>query len=173
VRGGTDHVVSEVERAVVDARGAVSAALEDGKYVTGGGSVEIELAKEISAYAVEIGGREQLAVQAFAEALESIPRTLAENAGMDPIDTLVSLKTRHKKGDGSNVGVDVLTGKVDDLKAKGIFEPARVKKQAISSATETARLVLRIDDIISSKGKSGGGMPPGGPGMGGMGGEMD
>lgn len=169
VRGGTDHVVSEVERAVVDARGAVSAALEDGKYVTGGGSVEIELAKDLSAYAVEIGGREQLAVQAFAEALESIPRTLAENAGMDPIDTLVSLKTKHKKGDGVTVGVDVLAGKVDDLKAKGILEPARVKKQAISSATETARLVLRIDDIISSRGKSGppGGMPPGG--MGGMG----
>jgi thermosome len=171
VRGGTDHVVSEVERAVVDARGAVSAALEDGKYVTGGGSVEIELSKELSAYAVEIGGREQLAVQAFAEALESIPRTLAENAGMDPIDTLVSLKTKHKKGDGASVGVDVTAGKVDDLTAKGIYEPARVKKQAISSATETARLVLRIDDIISSKGKGGGGMPPGGmpPGMGGMG----
>ena len=108
-------------------------------------------------------------MQAFAEALESIPRTLAENAGMDPIDTLVSLKTKHKKGDGISVGVDVIAGKVDDLKAKGIFEPARVKKQAISSATETARLVLRIDDIISSRGKSGG-MPPGGPGgMGGMG----
>jgi thermosome len=170
VRGGTDHVVSEVERAVVDARGAVSAALEDGKYVTGGGSVEIELAKELTNYAVEIGGREQLAVQAFAEALESIPRTLAENAGMDPIDTLVSLKTKHKKEDGVRVGVDVIGGKVDDLSAKGIYEPARVKKQAISSATETARLVLRIDDIISSKGKSGG-MPPGGmpPGMGGMG----
>jgi len=173
VRGGTDHVVSEVERAVVDARGAVSAALEDGKYVTGGGSVEMELAKELSAYAVEIGGREQLAIQAFAEALESIPRTLAENAGMDPIDTLVALRTRHKRGDGITVGVDVLAGKVDDLKPKGIFEPARVKKQAISSATETARLVLRIDDIISSRGKSGGGMPPGGPGgMGGMG-DMD
>ena len=169
VRGGTDHVASEVERAIVDARGAVSAALEDGRYVTGGGSVEIELSKELAAYAVEIGGREQLAVQAFAEALESIPRTLAENAGMDPIDTLVSLKTKHKKGDGISVGVDVIAGKVDDLKAKGIFEPARVKKQAISSATETARLVLRIDDIISSRGKSGG-MPPGGPGgMGGMG----
>jgi thermosome len=170
VRGGTDHVVSEVERAVVDARGAVSAALEDGKYVTGGGSVEIELSKELATYAVEIGGREQLAVQAFAEALESIPRTLAENAGMDPIDTLVSLKTKHKKGDGASVGVDVIAGKVDDLSAKGIYEPARVKKQAISSATETARLVLRIDDIISSKGK-GGGAPPGGmpPGMGGMG----
>jgi len=175
VRGGTDHVVSEVERAVVDARGAVSAALADGTYVTGGGSIEMEISKGLLAYAVEIGGREQLAIQAFAESLESIPRTLAENAGMDPIDTLVSLKTKHKKGDGVSYGVDVFAGKVDDLKAKGIFEPARVKKQAISSATETARLVLRIDDIISSKGKSGGGMPPGG--MGGMGGpgmgEMD
>jgi thermosome len=170
VRGGTDHVVSEVERAVVDARGAVSAALVDGKYVVGGGSIEMELAKELGAYATEIGGREQLAITAFAEALESIPRTLAENAGMDPIDTLVALKNKHKKDDGVSFGVDVMAGKVDDLRAKGIFEPARVKKQAISSATETARLVLRIDDIISSRGKSGGGMPPGG--MGGMG-DMD
>jgi len=170
VRGGTDHVVSEVERAVVDARGAVSAALIDGKYVIGGGSVEMELSRELGSYATEIGGREQLAIQAFAESLESIPRTLAENAGMDPIDTLVTLKNKHKKGDGVAFGVDVMAGKVDDLRAKGIFEPARVKKQAISSATETARLVLRIDDIISSRGKSGG-MPPGGM-PGGMG-EMD
>jgi len=171
VRGGTDHVVSEVERAIVDARGAVGAALADGTYVIGGGSVEMELSKGLMDYAIEIGGREQLAIQAFAESLESIPRTLAENAGMDPIDTLVALRTKHKKGDGIAFGVDVHAGKVDDLKVKGIFEPSRVKKQAISSATETARLVLRIDDIISSRGKSGGGMPPGGM-PGGMG-EMD
>jgi len=166
VRGGTDHVVSEVERAVVDARGAVASALEDGTYVIGGGAAEMELAKTLHSYAVEIGGREQLAIQAFAEALESIPKTLAENAGMDPIDTIVSLKNKHNKGE-KYVGVDVNAGKVGDLKEKGILEPSRVKKQAIASATETVRLVLRIDDIISSRGKSGG-MPPGG--MGGPGG---
>ncbi len=161
VRGGTDHVVSEVERAVVDARGAVSSALQDGKYVIGGGSVEMELARELQTYAVQIGGREQLAIQAFAEALESIPRALAENAGMDVIDTIVALRNKHKESNGKTIGVDVVAGKVGDLKALGIYEPAKVKKQAIVSATETARLILRIDDIISSRGK-GGGMPPGG-----------
>jgi len=167
VRGGTDHVVSEVERAVVDSRGAVSSALESGKYVIGGGSIEMELSKVLNDYATEIGGREQLAIQAFAEALESIPKTLAENAGMDVIDTLVTLRNKHKQADGKFYGVDVINGKVAELKSTGIFEPEKVKKQAISSATETARLILRIDDIISSRGKSGGGMPPGG--MGGMG----
>lgn len=169
VRGGTDHVVSEVERAVVDARGAVSSALEEGKYVVGGGSVDMELSKDLMNYAVEIGGREQLAIQAFAEALETIPRVLAENAGMDPIDTLVTLKTKHKKGEGKDFGVDVYAGKTGDMRALGVLEPTKVKRQAIASATETARLILRIDDIISSRGKSGGGMPPGGmpPGMGG------
>jgi len=164
VRGGTDHVVSEVERAVVDARGAVASALEDGRYVVGGGSVEMEINRELNNYAIEIGGREQLAIQAFADALECIPKALAENAGMDVIDTVVTLKNKHKKNDGKTVGVDVLAGKVGDLKKIGILEPARVKTQAISSATETARLVLRIDDIISSKGGGGppGGMPPGG-----------
>lgn len=171
VRGGTDHVVSEVERAVIDARGAVSSALEDGRYVVGGGSVEMELSRDLHNYAVQIGGREQLAIQAFAEALEAIPRALAENAGMDVIDTIVSLRNKHKEADGRTVGVDVMAGKVSDLSKSGIFEPAKVKKQAISSATETARLMLRIDDIISSKGGSRGGMPPGGPGGMDMGGE--
>jgi len=170
VRGGTDHVVSEVERAVVDARGAVSSALQDGKYVVGGGSVEMEIARELQAYAIQIGGREQLAIQAFAEALESIPRALAENAGMDVIDTIVALRNKHKEKDGKSIGVDVIAGKVADLRSLGIFEPAKVKKQAMASATETSRLILRIDDIISSKGGKGG-MPPGGPG--GMGGGMD
>ena len=166
VRGGTDHVVSEVERAVIDARGAVASAIEDGKFVVGGGSVEMEISKELHAYAVQIGGREQLAIQAFADALESIPKALAENAGMDVIDTLVSLRNKHKEPNGRSVGVDVLAGKVGDLKSV-VLEPMKVKKQAMSSATETARLVLRIDDIISSKGRGGAG--PGGPGgMGGM-----
>ncbi|MBI5228453.1 TCP-1/cpn60 chaperonin family protein [Candidatus Micrarchaeota archaeon] len=170
VRAGTDHVVSEVERAVVDARGAVSSALEDGKYVIGGGSVEMEISRELHAYAVQIGGREQLAIQAYAEAMESIPRALAENAGMDVIDTIVSLRNKHKEKDGKTFGVDVLAGKVSDLKPLGIYEPMKVKRQALVSATETSRLVLRIDDIISSRGGRGGGGGPGGmpPGMGGM-----
>ncbi len=173
VRGGTDHVVSEVERAVVDARGAVSSALVDGKYVVGGGAIEMVLSRYLNAYATEIGGREQLAIQAFADALEAIPKTLAENAGMDPIDTIVSLRNKHKKDDGKYFGVDVINGKTTDLK-DNVLEPAKVKKQAISSAVETARLILRIDDIISSKGKAPA-MPPGGAGgMGGMGGgDMD
>jgi thermosome len=153
VRGGTDHVVSEVERAVVDARGAVASALSDGKYVYGGGAIEMELSKELNAYATEVGGREQLAIQAFVEALEAIPKTLAENAGMDPIDTLVTLRNKHKKEDGKGFGVDVIAGKVADL-SDVVLEPAKVKRQAISSAVETARLILRIDDIISSKGKT-------------------
>src|SRR3989338_920875 len=155
-------------------RGAVSSALIDGQFVVGGGSVEMELSKELNAYAVEIGGREQLAIQGFAEALESIPRTLAENAGMDAIDTIVTLKNKHKKEDGKHFGVDIWSGKVEELRSKGIYEPAKVKRQAMSSAVETARLILRIDDIISSRGK-GGGMPPGMGGMppGGMGGDME
>jgi len=169
VRGGTDHVVSEVERAVVDARGAVSSALQDGKYVIGGGSVEMELSRYLQEYAVQIGGREQLAIQAFAESLESIPRALAENAGMDVIDTIVSLRNKHKEKGGVAVGVDVMAGKVTDLRASGIYEPAKVKRQAMASATETARLILRIDDIISARGGSRGappgGMPPGGMDM--------
>jgi len=166
VRGGTDHVVSEVERAIVDALGAVGSAIEDGKYVVGGGSAEMAISSAVQDYAVKIGGREQLAIQAFAEALEAIPKALAENAGMDAIDTLVTLRNKHKGSkEGTNFGVDVLKGKVDDVEKEGILEPAKVKKQAISSATETARLVLRIDDIISSRGKA---PPPGAGGMGGM-----
>ncbi len=172
VRGGTDHVVSEVERAVKDSIGAVSSSLEDGAFVAGGGSIEMELSKELMAYATEIGGREQLAIQAFAEALESIPRTLAENAGMDPIDTLVTLRNKHKGKDGKYAGVDVIAGQVGDMRNNGVLEPAKVKKQAIASATETARLILRIDDIISSKGKSSPSPGDHSGGKGGMGEEM-
>jgi len=168
VRGGTDHVVSEVERAIRDTLGSVGSTVEYGKYTTGGGSVEMAISAALQDFALKVGGREQLAIQAFAEALESIPKALAENAGMDAIDTLVTMRNKHKGGKNSNYGVDVLNGKVDDIEKAGVLEPTKVKKQAISSATETARLVLRIDDIISSKGGGGGGMPPGGmpPGMG-------
>lgn len=164
VRGGTDHVVSEVERAIKDSIGAVSSAVEMGKYVTGGGSIEMALSAALSEYAVEIGGREQLAIQAFAESIESIPKTLAENAGMDSIDAIVALRNKHKKGKGVPFGINVFKGEISDMESLGVLEPAKVKKQAISSATETTRLILRIDDIIASKGGRGGGMPPGGPG---------
>ena len=171
VRASTDHVVSEGERAIVDAIGAVSSAIEDGKYVTGGGSAEMEIATQLTRYATEIGGREQLAIIAFAEALEIVPRTLAENTGMDAIDTLVSLRSKHKKEDGAHFGVDVYKAEVADMDKLGVIEPSKVKKQAIASGFEAAKMLLRIDDMIASKGKSGG-MPPGGPGgMGGMGGD--
>ena len=169
VRGGTDHVVNEVERAIKDAIGSVAAALEEGRYTTGGGSAEMAIAKILRDYAMEVGGREQLAIEAFAEALEAIPITLAENGGMDAMDTIVELRTKHGKK-GTTWGVDVINGKVADMKALGVLEPTKVKKQALSSATEAARLILRIDDIISSKGKSSGG---GGSGTGGPGGSSE
>jgi len=172
IRASTEHVVSEGERALVDAIGAVSSAIEDGRYVTGGGSTELELSIQLGKYATEIGGREQLAIQAFAEALETVPRTLAENAGMDAIDALVGLRSKHKKEDGTHFGVDVYAGNTADMKGLGVYEPLKVKTQAIASAYEAAKMLLRIDDMIASKGKSGG-MPPGGPGgmPGGMGGD--
>ena len=163
VRGGTDHVVSEVERAIKDSLGAVSSAVEVGKYVTGGGSIEMSLSSALNEYAIEIGGREQLAIQAYAESLESIPKALAENAGMDSIDALVSLRNKHKDGQGEGFGVNVLKGEISDMAELGVLEPLKVKTQALSSATETTRLILRIDDIIASRGGRGG-MPPGGPG---------
>lgn len=154
VRGGTEHVVSEVERAIKDSIGAVASSLEDGKYVTGGGSIEIELAKRLREFATKVGGREQLAIEAFAEALESIPVALAENGGLDAIDVLVELRAKHAEKGNESYGVDVINGKVADMKKIGVLEPTKVKRQAIASATEAARLILRIDDIISGKGTS-------------------
>ncbi|MBI4399522.1 thermosome subunit, partial [Candidatus Micrarchaeota archaeon] len=168
-RGGTEHVVSEVERAIKDAIGAVSSAVEDGKYVTGGGSTEMQIATQLRKYASEIGGREQLAIQAFADALEVIPKTLAESAGIDAIDTLVALRAKHKKTEGKSEGIDVYGGKISNMAELDVIEPTKVKRQAISSASEATEMLLRIDDMISSKGK-GGGMPGGPGGMGGMGG---
>lgn len=167
VRGGSEHVVNEVERAIKDAIGAVSSAVEEGMYVIGGGCAEIMLAEHLRAYAREIGGREQLAVEAFARALEVIPKTLAESAGMDAIDTLVSLRAKQSEK-GKYYGVDVHKGKVGDMKSLGVIEPLKVKKQAISSAAEAAQMILRIDDVIASKGKPR--TPPSGEGGGGMGG---
>jgi len=170
VRGGTEHVVDEAERGIHDAVCVVAAAIDSGKYVAGGGAIEVELAKELRKYSDTIGGREQLAVNAFADSLEIIPRTLAESAGMDAIDTLVSLRSKHDKKDGGGYGVNVLEGKVDDMFGKSVIEPVKLKSQVIKSASEAAEMILRIDDVISASGSGGGKMPPmphggGGPRM--------
>lgn len=149
VRGGTEHVVTEAERALNDAVGDLAAAIVYGKAVAGGGAVEIELARKLREFAETLSGREQLAVQAFAETLEVIPRTLAENAGLDPIDCLTELKARHDKGE-RDIGLDVFTGKAEDMWAKGVIEPLKIKTQAIQSASDAAIMLLRIDDVISA-----------------------
>ena len=151
VRGGTEHIVDEVERSLTDSIKVIKAALESGKVVAGGGAPEIELALKLKEWAPSLGGREQLAAEAFASALEVIPRALAENAGLDPIDILVELRKAHEEGK-VYTGIDVFSGKVIDLKEEGVLEPLRVKKQAISSATEVAIMILRIDDVIAAKG---------------------
>ncbi len=156
VRGGTEHVVDEAERALNDAIGVVSSAMEDGKIVTGGGSPEVALALKLRDYAKTVGGREQLAIEAFANALEIIPTTLAESAGMDPIDTLVELRAKQEKEKNPHLGIDVFEGKIADMKEGNVLEPMRVKKQAISSASEAAEMILRIDDIIAASKKSSG-----------------
>ncbi|MBT3582512.1 thermosome subunit [Candidatus Woesearchaeota archaeon] len=159
IRGGTAHVVDEVERALKDAIGDLSAALSNGKCVAGGGAVEVELAKELRKYADSLSGREQLAVQAFSEALEMIPRTLAENAGLDPIDMLTALKSEHDAGK-KWVGLNVFSGQTQDMWQAGVIEPLKIKTQAIQSATEAAILILRIDGIISSGKSNQQQMPP-------------
>jgi thermosome len=150
IRGGTEHIVDEVERSLQDAIKVCKAALESGKVVAGGGAPEIEASLKIRDWAPTLGGREQLAAEAFASALEIIPRSLAENAGLDPIDILVELKKAHE-GDNVFAGVDVFEGKVTDMRESGVLEPLRVKTQAINSATEVAIMILRIDDVIAAK----------------------
>lgn len=179
IRGGTEHVVDELDRAIEDALRVVSVAVEDKKFVAGGGAPEIELSLRLREYAATVGGRAQLAIEAFANALEIIPRTLAENAGLDPIDMLVALRASHEKGGASAkyMGLDVFNAVSGDMLKAGVVEPLRVKTQAIASAAEAAVMILRIDDVIAaskSAGPSpeemaamGGGM---GGGMGGMGG---
>ncbi len=153
VRGGTEHVAEEIKRAITDAVGDIAAALKDGKVVAGAGSVEMQLAQGLRRYARTLSGREQLAVQAFADALEIIPRTLAENAGLDPIDILTNLRAAHEQGQ-KWAGVDVFTGKVMDAWQAGVIEPLKIKTQALRSATEVAEMILRIDDVILGKKES-------------------
>ncbi|MXV62653.1 thermosome subunit [Natronorubrum sp. JWXQ-INN-674] len=181
LRGGTEHVIDEVDRAIEDSLGVVRTTVEDGKVLAGGGAPEVELSLALRDYADSVGGREQLAVEAFADALEVIPRTLAENAGLDPIDSLVELRADHDAGDTSS-GLDAFTGDTIDMDSEGVYEPLRVKTQAIESATEAAVMLLRIDDVIAAGDLAVADddgdeeMPPGGGGMGGgmggMGGGM-
>jgi len=182
LRGGTQQVLNGLERALDDALHAVADVVEDGKLVAGGGAPEIELAMQLREYASTLKGREQLAVTKFAEAMEIVPKTLAENAGFDAIDKAIELKNRH--GTNKNMGLNAYTGEIQDMLELGVVEPLRVKIQAILSATDAACLILRIDDVLAStktpppRGPGGmpGGMPPGmggmgmPPGMGGMGG---
>jgi thermosome len=168
VMGGTEHVVAEVERAVKDALGDMAASLKDGRVVAGAGAPEMEVAKGLREYATSLSGREQLAVQAFADAMEIVPRTLAENAGLDPIDMLTDMKSKHESG-MKWAGLDVFTGAIVDAWSEGIIEPLKIKTQAVKSASEVSELILRIDDVIAGSGGSRGpDMPPPGMGMGGM-----
>jgi len=164
IRGGTDHVIDEIERAVKDALGDITASIKEGKVVAGAGSTEIEVSRKLKEFANSLSGREQLAALAFSEAIEIIPKTLAENAGLDPIDMLTELKARHDNNE-ITAGIDVFAGKIVDSWEQGVIEPLKVKTQAIKSAAEVTELILRIDDVIASKGSSDGmspqGMPPG------------
>ena len=169
IRGGTEHVVDEIDRSLNDAISVVSVAFEDGKLVTGGGSTASELALKLRDYAASVGGREQIAIDAFASAMEVIPTALAENAGLDPIDVLIEMRQAHKSGK-KYAGINVFTGKVVDMKREKVLEPIRVGRQAIISATDAAVMILRIDDVIASKGGSKGGKGPRGPDMGDEGG---
>jgi archaeal chaperonin len=163
IRGGTEHVTQEVERSLNDALKVVSSVLEDGVVCPGGGATEIDLSIKLRKWASSVGGREQLAVEAYAQALECVPWALAENGGYDAIDTLIELRSAHEGPNANkNVGVNLADGKAADMWKLRVVEPARVKRQALTSATEVASMVLRIDDIIASK-KSGP-APPGGPG---------
>jgi thermosome len=153
IRGGTEHVVDEVERSVHDAVCVIAAAIEDGKIVPGGGAPEMALAKRLREYAETVGGREALAINSFANAVEIIPRTLAENAGLESIDILVNLRAKHEQPGGERIGINVYNGNLEDMFELGVVEPLRVKTQAIKSASEAAIMILRIDDVIAASAK--------------------
>jgi len=161
IRAGLERMVDEAERVMHDILSVTADIYKKNKVVAGGGAAETEMAKQLREYAVQIGGREQLAVEAFAKSLEIIPKTLAENAGLEQIDIMVDLRSAHEKPKGHSMGVDVFTGKVVNMYEKGVIEPLSVKQQAIKSAAEASTMILRIDDVISGgKTKA----PPGGPG---------
>ena len=167
IHGGTSHVIDEIERAIKDGLGDVIASLKSGLIVPGGGAIEIEVAKRLREYSQGLSGREQLAVEQFASALECVPLTLAENAGLDPIDTLTELKSRHDSGE-KNAGLNLFTNKIENAIESKIIEPLKIKTQAINSASDVAIMILRIDDVIASTGGKKGinPMARGMPGMG-------
>ena len=169
IRGGTEHVIEEVERAINDAIRTVGITLEDGKVVAGAGAPEIELGLRLSKFAASVGGREQLAIEKFAKAMECIPWTLAENAGLDPIDVIIKLKHAHSGKNGQYMGINLDTGEAENMKTANVVEPLRVKTQAVNSATEVANMILRIDDVIAARRSNPvppqGGAPGGMPGM--------
>jgi len=169
IRGGLERFLDEAERALHDALSVIADIYEKSRMVAGGGAFESEVAKKLKAYAGKVGGREQLAVEAFAEAMEIIPKTLATNAGMDPIDIMVDLRAAHERTSGLWFGVDIHAGKAADMKRLAVLEPMSVKEQTIKTAVEAASMILRIDDVIAGAKSSAPPMPPGGPGgMGGM-----
>ncbi len=162
IRGGTERIVDEAERSLHDALCVVRDIVEEPKVLGGGGAPELEVSRILKKYAETLPGREQLAVRRFAEAMETVPVTLTENAGLDPIDILSELRARHEKGE-IWAGIEVHSGKVQDMSQAGVFEPLAVKKQIIKSATEAASMILKIDDVIASGKMKTPPMPPGGP----------
>jgi len=163
IRGTTEHVVDELERGLHDALSVVKVALEDAKMTPGGGAAAIAIAMALRDYAPSVGGREQMAIEAFANAIEIVPKTLSENAGLDPIDMMLEIRRAHKTGK-KHAGINVLGGKVDDMLKNKVIEPLRVSLQEIHASSEAATMILRIDDVIASKGGGAGGGMPGGPG---------
>jgi chaperonin GroEL (HSP60 family) len=158
IRAGIEHVVDEAERMLHDALSVVKAAIELPYILPGGGASEIELAKRLRAYARTIGGREQLAIEIYANALEIIPKTLVENAGYNPVDLIVELRSKHEIEDGKSIGINIDTGKPDNMIELGVLEPLSILTQAIQSATEVSSMILKIDDVIAASTLSKGGM---------------
>jgi thermosome len=152
LRGGAEHIVAEAERSLHDALCVVRNAVEDGKIIPGGGAPEAEVSRQLRSYAVKVGGREQLAIEAYADAVEAVPLMLAENAGLDPIDIMVALRAEHESNHSPYFGVDVFSGKIRNMLELNVVEPMRVKQQVIKSATEAANMILKIDDLIAAKG---------------------
>jgi thermosome len=161
IRAGLERMVDEADRAMNDALSVVADVVQDNMIVAGGGAIESEIAKVLRAFATKVGGREQLAIEAFADSLEIVPKTLAENAGLESIDILVGLRAAHEKKNGHLMGVDVFKGKIVNSYEEGVVEPLKVKEQAIKSAAEVAAMILRIDDVIAAT-KPKEGAPPGG-----------
>ncbi|MGC9121523.1 MAG: TCP-1/cpn60 chaperonin family protein, partial [Thermogladius sp.] len=150
IRGGLERLVDEAERSMRDALSAVADVIRDGKIVAGGGAVEAELAKHIRKFSTRVGGKEQLAVEAFAKALEGLVVTLVENAGLDPVDIIMKLRASHEREEGAWIGVDLNNGDLVNMMERGVIEPVSVIANAIKAGTEAATIILRIDDVIAA-----------------------